>query len=124
MVDVENESELVEKNQNIITEKVYKTKDYVRRANNKYRKKKYTEDPEYREKQIESCKQSHKKNPDKYREYSRLYMREYRAKKKLEKANANINANVNANVNGGDTTVNPDNSESDTITTKLAEIEM
>jgi hypothetical protein len=43
-------------------------------------------------------------------------MREYRSKKKLEKANANVN--------GGGETVNPDNSESDTITTKLAEIEM
>jgi len=107
MVDVETEA--VKQNEAVVTEKVYKTKDYVRRANNKYRKKKYTEDPEYREKQIERCKQSHKKNPDKYREDSRLYMREYRAKKKLEKANANVNDG---------------NKLCNTITTKLAEIEM
>ncbi len=114
MVDVE--SEAVKQNEAVVTEKVYKTKDYVRRAKLKYEHKKYTEDPEYRDKRLASVKQSQQKNLDKYREYSRLYMREYRAKKKLEKANANVN--------GGDTTVNPDNGESAAITTKLAEIEM
>ena len=66
-------------------EKVYKTKDYVRRAKHNYEIKKYAEDLEYRKKKLESIKQSHKKNPEKYREYSRIYMREYRAKKKVEK---------------------------------------
>lgn len=66
-------------------EKVYKTKDYVRRAKHNYEIKKYAEDPEYRKKKLESIKQSQKKNPEKYREYSRIYMREYRAKKKAEK---------------------------------------
>jgi hypothetical protein len=102
--------------ENVITEKVYKTKDYVRRAVNNYRKKRYATDAEYREKQKETIISSQQKKPEKYREYKRLYMREYRSKKKLEKANANVN--------GGGETVNPDNSESDTITTKLAEIEM
>ena len=52
-------------------DKVYKTKDYVRRANNKYRKKKYAEDPEYREKQLDSCKQSQHKYNEKYKEHKK-----------------------------------------------------
>lgn len=91
------ETKIVEPNENIVTEKVYKTKDYIRRAHQKYAKKRYETDTEYREKRIESSKKSHQKNPDKYREYSKLYMREYRAKKKLEKANANANLNTESN---------------------------
>ncbi len=107
MPDVD--SQTVDENKNVITEKVYKTKDYVRRAVNNYRKKRYATDAEYREKQKETIISSQQKKPEKYREYKRLYMREYRAKKKLEKANANVNDG---------------NKLCDTITTKLAEIEM
>jgi hypothetical protein len=71
-------------NQNI-NEKIYKTKDYVRRAINKYQKKRYAEDEEYREKQIEYVMLAQKKKPEKYKEYKKIYMREYRAKKKEEK---------------------------------------
>jgi hypothetical protein len=74
-------------NENVANqEKVYKTKDYVRRAKLKYELKKYAEDPEYKTKRLESCKKSHQKNPEKYREYSKLYMREYRKRKALIKA--------------------------------------
>ena len=38
MVDVVTQTDNVIQNE----EKIYKTKDYVRRANNKYRKKKYS----------------------------------------------------------------------------------
>lgn len=81
MVDVDTQTDEVDN----VMEKVYKNKDYVRRAKLKYEKKKYAEDPEYRAKKLEIIKQCHNKNLEKYREYSRLYMREYRAKKKLEK---------------------------------------
>lgn len=84
MTDVENniseQKEVVNK-----PEKVYKTKDYVRRAINNYKKKRYAGDVEFREKQKQIVVSSQKKNPEKYREYSRIYMREYRAKKKAEK---------------------------------------
>ena len=79
---VENDNQ--NDNQNI-NEKIYKTKDYVRRAINKYKKKSYAEDEEYREKQKEIIYLSKQKNIDKCRVYSKLYMREYRAKKKEEK---------------------------------------
>ena len=82
MTDVENNT-LVNKPDEII--KVYKTKDYVRRAVNKYRKKKYATDEEYRAKQLISCKNSHEKNRENYKEQKRLYMRDYRAKKKAVK---------------------------------------
>ena len=84
MIDVEINN--LEQNEKVNKqEKIYKKKDYVRRANNKYRKKKYAEDLEYKEKQLESCKQSQKKYNEKYKEHKRQYMREYRAKKKAEK---------------------------------------
>ena len=71
-------------------EKEYKTKEYVRRANRNYRKKKYNEDENFRNHQKELSKlnyqQNKDKNKDKIREYKRNYMREYRAKKKAEKA--------------------------------------
>ena len=82
MTDIINK-EVVENN-TIVDEKVYKTKDYVRRAINKYRKKKYSEDAEYREKQKDTVIASHQKHIEKYREQSRIYMREYRARKKAE----------------------------------------
>ena len=91
MIDVE--SNVVAPDEKVVSEKVYKTKDYVRRAHLKYVKKKYAEDPIYKEKCLESIKKSHQKNPEKYREYSRIYMREYRAKKKLENANTVVNPN-------------------------------
>lgn len=67
-----------------VLDKIYKTKDYVRRANNKYRKKKYAEDPEFRRKIKESVAKSQEKKKDEYKEKKRNYMREYRAKKKAE----------------------------------------
>jgi len=54
MVDVITQIDNVIQNE----EKIYKTKDYIRRANNKYRKNKYAEDLEYRQKQLEYCKQN------------------------------------------------------------------
>lgn len=119
MVDVE--SKVVEQNEIVVTEKVYKTKDYVRRAKQKYEHKKYIEDPEYRDKRLESIKKSHQKNADKYREYSRLYMREYRAKKKLEKANGNPNVDANVDV---EKNITPDNKPDDDMTTKLLELKV
>ena len=67
--------------------KEYKTKDYRRRATNKYRKKKYNEDEEYRAKNLESSRKNYDKNKenDEYKMKKKLYMREYRAKKKAEK---------------------------------------
>jgi len=92
MTDIINK-EIVENNI-IVDEKVYKTKDYVRRAINKYRKKKYSENEEYRKKQIEQVAISQKKNPEKYREYSKIYMREYRARKKAEKISRESNKDI------------------------------
>jgi len=73
----------------------YKTKDYVRRASNKYRQKKYNEDEEYRKDKIAKSMLNYEKNKEKIKEKykndvetkerRKLYMREYRAKKKAEK---------------------------------------
>jgi hypothetical protein len=63
----------------------YKTPDYVRRAVNKYRNKKYNEDEKYRNHHIEMVKLNYEKNKEKYREQRKAYMREYRARKKAEK---------------------------------------
>ena len=84
-IDIEENKELI----NDKIEKTYKTKDYVRRAANKYKKKKYAEDPEFRQKHLESSKKSQQKNSEKYREYRKNYMREYRAKKKAEQHTKN-----------------------------------
>jgi len=67
--------------------KDYKTKNYVRRAMNKYRKKKYNEDEDYKNKTLECSKNNYNKNKDneEYKMKRKLYMREYRAKKKAEK---------------------------------------
>jgi hypothetical protein len=67
--------------------KNYKTKDYVRRALNKYRNKKYNENEEFKQKTLEGCKKNYIKNKDneEYKTKRKLYMREYRAKKKAEK---------------------------------------
>ena len=75
-------NETIENNETPVKE--YKTKDYVRRANNKYKKNKYANDDEYRKKQIETCRKSQEKNKEKYKEKKRLYMQQYRAKKKIE----------------------------------------
>jgi len=66
--------------------KDYKTKNYVRRAMNKYRKKKYNEDEDYKKKTLECSKNNYNKNKDdeEYKMKRKLYMREYRAKKKAE----------------------------------------
>jgi hypothetical protein len=74
-----SDNEIVEQN------KECKTKDYVRRANNKYRKKKYYEDEEYRKKKLEYSKLNYKKNKEKYKEKRKLYMKEYNARKKQAK---------------------------------------
>lgn len=96
MVDIDNsikdEKEQTLDNDN--DKKLYKTKDYVRRANNKYRKNKYNNDPEFREKCLESTRNSKIKYNEKYKEQKRNYMREYRARKKAEKI---INENTITN---------------------------
>jgi len=56
----------------------YKTKDYIRRAVNNYKKKRYAEDIDYRNKQILQIKECQLKNSEKYKEYKRNYMRQYR----------------------------------------------
>lgn len=70
-----------------IVSKGYKTKDYVRRATNKYRNKKYNEDEAFKKKTLECSKQNYNKhkNDEEYKTKRKLYMREYRAKKKAEK---------------------------------------
>ena len=78
-------SAIEDKQENDKLEKTYKQKDYIRRAANKYKKKKYAEDPEFRQKHIDSSKKSQQKNSEKYKEYRKNYMREYRARKKAEK---------------------------------------
>jgi len=65
--------------------KELKTKDYILRAKRNYRNKKYSEDEEYREKQLAKNREWYQKNKDKYREKRILYMKEYNAKKKIEK---------------------------------------
>ena len=67
-------------------DKIYKTPDYVRRAKRNYARKRYQEDPEYREKKNKLSYESKKKHIEKTREYKRNYMREYRAKKKADKS--------------------------------------
>jgi hypothetical protein len=73
-------------NENTAIKKLKKMQDSLRKAKNKYCKKRYAEDPEFRKKQIEQIALSQKKNPEKYKEYKKNYMREYRAKKKSEAA--------------------------------------
>ena len=77
-------------------DKEYKTKEYIRRANRNYRRKKYNEDENFRNHQKELSKlnyqQKKDKNIDKIREYKRNYMREYRAKKKAEKESTPVNS--------------------------------
>lgn len=70
-----------------VSEKQFKTKDYVRRAVNKYRQKMYNGDEEYRTKNKECTRNNYNKNKDneEYKMKRKLYMREYRAKKKAEK---------------------------------------
>jgi len=67
-----------------------KTKEYVKRAQKKYRKKRLETDPEYVEQMKQKSKQYRENNKDKYNESMRLYMQKYRAKKKAEKQAATI----------------------------------
>lgn len=76
--------------------KEFKTPEYVRRAINKYRNKKYNEDENYRKHHIETVKLNYEKNKEKYREQRKAYMKEYRAKKKAEKAKTTLNSSANA----------------------------
>ena len=64
--------------------KLAKIQESLKKAKNKYCKKRYAEDPEFRKKQIEQVAICQKKNPEKYKEYKKQYMREYRARKKAE----------------------------------------
>jgi len=72
-------------NSNDAIKKLAKIQESLKKAKNKYCKKRYAEDPEFRQKQIKQVAISQKKNPEKYKEYKKQYMREYRAKKKTEK---------------------------------------
>jgi len=82
--------------------KHYKTKEYVRRANNKYKKNKYNNDEDFRNKTLEMSKLNYEKHKERYKEklkenYNKnkdneeyktkrkLYMQAYRARKKAEK---------------------------------------
>ena len=67
--------------------KEYKTKDYVRRAKQKYANKKYAEDEEYRSIHLAKSKEWYNKNKssDLVKEKRSLYMKEYYARKKREK---------------------------------------
>ena len=49
-------------------DKIYKTPDYVRRAKRNYARKRYQEDPEYREKQNKLSYESKKKNIENLKE--------------------------------------------------------
>lgn len=84
---------------NLLDEKIYKTKSYVRKAVNKYRNKKMQLCPEFKEKVMESNRIYREKNKDKLNEKQRLYMQEYRRKKKDESANAVKNTVINADTN-------------------------
>lgn len=66
-------------------DKQYKNKSYFRNAQNRYRRKKYAEDPEYKKKYIATIRECQTKNIDQYREYKRNYMKQYRERKKQEK---------------------------------------
>lgn len=65
-----------------------KTKEYVKRAQTKYRKKRLATDPEYAEQMKQKTKQYRENNKEQYNESMRLYMQKYRAKKKAEKQTA------------------------------------
>lgn len=65
-------------------DKQYKTKSYIRNAQNRYRRKKYAEDPEFKQKYIATIIECQTKNIDQYREYRRNYMKQYRERKKQE----------------------------------------
>lgn len=84
--NVDNNTDNTDNNENTAIKKLKKMQDSLRKAKNKYCKKRYAEDPEFRKKQIEQIALSQKKNPEKYKEYKKNYMREYRAKKKAEAA--------------------------------------
>jgi cobalamin biosynthesis Mg chelatase CobN len=62
-----------------------KTKEYVKRAQNKYRQKRLETDPEYAKQMKQKLKQYRENNKDQYNESMRIYMQKYRAKKKAEK---------------------------------------
>lgn len=65
--------------------KEYKTKDYILRAKQKYRNKKYSENEEFREKILAKNREWYHANKDKQKEKRAKYMKEYNARKKLEK---------------------------------------
>jgi len=79
-----NETNEINKLQSDAIAKLAKIQESLKKAKNKYCKKRYAEDPEFRKKQIEQVAICQKKNPEKYKEYKKQYMREYRAKKKAE----------------------------------------
>jgi len=80
-----NEPDEINKLQCDAIAKLAKIQESLKKAKNKYCKKRYTEDPEFRKKQIEQVAICQKKNPEKYKEYKKQYMREYRARKKAQK---------------------------------------
>lgn len=65
----------------------FKTKSYVRRAQNNYRKKRLANDPEFKERTIELSKNYRDKNIERIKQYQRDYMKAYRIRKKNEKNN-------------------------------------
>ena len=55
-------------------DKVYKLPEYIRRAKNNYEKKRYLEDPEYKQKKKDIIKKNQELNKDRIREYKRNYI--------------------------------------------------
>ena len=78
MTDIESNKINNDKNNNA---KILKSKDYILRAMYKYRKKKYAENEEFREKELARSREYYQKNKEK----QSLYMKEYYARKKHEK---------------------------------------
>jgi hypothetical protein len=85
-------------NSNDAIKKLAKIQESLKKAKNKYCKKRYAADPEFRKKQIEQVAISQKKNPEKYKEYKKQYMREYRARKKTEKIELSPNKDTSLDI--------------------------
>ena len=94
-------------NNSVLVVKEYKTKDYVRRAKQKYRNRKYSEDEEYRANHKAKSKEWYNKNKsnDTLKEKRALYMKEYRARKKREKEQAKLEQSTESSQKNVDTVV-------------------
>lgn len=96
--DINNDVNNDVNNNNNAIKKLAKIQESLKKAKNKYCKKRYAEDPEFRKKQIEQVAISQKKNPEKYKEYKKQYMREYRARKKAEVKEQVLNKDTSVDI--------------------------